>query len=505
MRGTSTQQRIFELDTRSIGLFRIALGLVLLADQFIRMTDWHAFHGPDSIMSEEHGHRLEGVWVWSVYWITEHRALPDAVEVVRFIVEIALVAGIRSRLAALILFVIVASVNNYNPLLLHGGDRLLGGMVFFAALLPLGGRYALESLRDGRHTAQGYRSVTSAAYPVREELFQELTRTLEILRSKHPDEPLAHIPVAQLRGAIHDYLGCRKHETKRGRFKSVVACQSIRWTALPRIDIDGLKTRMDGGSLGTIRARLERPLEVGEEVDQVKLVRRQLGGNRTGPSRFELHITVSHRLPKPKYVKPPAMVETQREVRQHQMREARKETRWLANEQRRREAKRKVEREATTRGRICGIDLGARHTGVDDADRRLTPRKRDRHLRKAEARAVTCTECGARTPRDAARGANLAMKWIVRVESTRVTGLSRSRAPGENPCPRSRNWTVHARSLLRRGSSAERLRGASGTAMDRSVGQPTPGGALVERALASWGEESPRKDRKSDHVPRDRN
>ena len=166
MRGTSTQQRIFELDTRSIGLFRIALGLVLIADQFIRMTDWHALHGPDSIMSEEHQHGLEGGWVWSVYWITEHRALPYIVEVVRFIAEIALVAGIRSRLAALILFVILASVNNYNPLLLQGGDRLLGTMVFFAALLPLGGRYALESLWHGRHTGQNYRSITSAAYAI---------------------------------------------------------------------------------------------------------------------------------------------------------------------------------------------------------------------------------------------------------------------------------------------------------------------------------------------------
>ena len=81
------------------------------------------------------------------------------------------------------------------------------------------------------------------AYPRKEELTHELTRTLKMLREEHPDEPLVHIPNAQLRGAIHDYLGCRQHETKRGRFKRMTACQSIRWTALPRMCIDGRQVR----------------------------------------------------------------------------------------------------------------------------------------------------------------------------------------------------------------------------------------------------------------------
>ena len=463
-----------------------------------------------------------------------------------------------------------------------------------------------------RDDVTGHEAERLVAYPRKEELTRELTRTLEMLRAEHPDDPLAHIPVTQLRGAIHDYLGCRQHASKRGRFKRVSACQSIRWTALPKLGIEGRRVKVNGGSLGTLRARLERPLERGEEVDQVKLVRRQLGCPRVCPSRFELHVTVSVRPPKPKYGKPRPMTEAQREQRRAEQREARAKARELAREEKKREAKVKAEREATERGRICGVDLGGRHTAVDDTDRRLTARRHDRHLRRAEARAVsrkhkdsrgwkkacarrrknesrvvrrnheqrmkctavtvkendivvtddadlrmrlekggtkgrrmnrslreaaageyremldyqaakrgklsvradpagtteqciacgcretkanaasvTCNACRERTPRDAAGGANLALKWIARVETAGRTGPSRSGAPGENLCPRSRNWSVTRRSLLRRGPSAERLRPLH----ER----------LVERAMGSWGGEPPRKDSNSDHVGNDRN
>lgn len=463
-----------------------------------------------------------------------------------------------------------------------------------------------------RDDVTGQEAERLVAYPRKEELTRELTRTLEMLRAEHPDEPLAHIPVTQLRGAIHDYLGCRQQESKRGRFKRVSACQSIRWTALPPLSIDGRQVRVKAGSLGTIRAGLERPLEVGEEVDQVKLVRRQLGCPRVFPSRFELHITVSVRLPKPEYVRPGPMTEDEREHRRAEQREARTKARELAREERERQAKHRADREAAERGRICGVDLGGRHTAVDDADRRLTARKRDRHVRRAEARAisrkhkgsrswkkacarrrknegrvvrrnheqrmkraavtvkendivvtddadlrtrlekggtkgrrvnrslreaaagefremldyqavkrgkvsvradpagtteqciacgsretkanaawVTCIACGEKTPRDAAGGANLALKWIARVETPGRNGPSRSGAPGGSLCPRSRNWSVTRRSLLRRGPSAERLRPLHDQ--------------LVEWAMGSWGGELPRKDSNSDHVRNDRN
>lgn len=74
---------MFSLDTRAVGLFRIALGVVLLTDQVLRLAHWEAFHGPDSILANDPQHHWEGAWVWSVYWVTEHRAWPYVLEIVR--------------------------------------------------------------------------------------------------------------------------------------------------------------------------------------------------------------------------------------------------------------------------------------------------------------------------------------------------------------------------------------------------------------------------------------
>ena len=158
--------RMFELDTRAIGIFRIALGLVLLADQIVRLADWQALHGPDSLMAQEANHRWEGIWVWSVYWMSENRALPYVLEVIRAFATVGLILGIRSRMMAFIAFVIVSSVLNYNPLPLQGGDRVLAVMVFFAIFLPLGGRYSLESLWHGRDERKSLRSIGAAAYAI---------------------------------------------------------------------------------------------------------------------------------------------------------------------------------------------------------------------------------------------------------------------------------------------------------------------------------------------------
>ena len=71
----------------------------------------------------------------------------------------------------------------------------------------------------------------------------------------------------------------------------------------------------------------------------------------------------------------------------------------------------------------------------------------------ANADWITCIACGEKTPRDAAGGANLAIKWIAWVETPGRDGPSRSGAPRGNLCPRSRSWSVTGRPF-RRGPGA---------------------------------------------------
>ena len=133
-------------DVRAVGVFRILLAGTILFDQCVRVADWGAFHSASSLVSAADSRAWDSPWVWSVYWLSDGPLLPVALEVLRTVASLALLVGIRSRLAAFVLFVILASVAARNPLFLQGGDRVLIVMTFFAVFLPLGQRFSLSRL-----------------------------------------------------------------------------------------------------------------------------------------------------------------------------------------------------------------------------------------------------------------------------------------------------------------------------------------------------------------------
>ena len=156
----------FLLDLRAIGLFRVLLALLILLDQIVRLCDWHAFHSVFGVISLADSRAWGNPWVWSLYWLSDAPLLPYVLEIVRLFVTITLLFGIRSRVSAFVLFVLLASVAMRNPLLLQGGDGVLVVMTFFACFLPLGQKYSLERLWFGAKPQLSYRSAATVAYVV---------------------------------------------------------------------------------------------------------------------------------------------------------------------------------------------------------------------------------------------------------------------------------------------------------------------------------------------------
>lgn len=156
----------FAFDLRAIGIFRILLALTILWDQGIRLADWQAFHSAAGLVSLADSRGWDNPWLWSVYWLSDGPLLPYVLEVVRFAASITLLFGVRSRLSAFVLFVLLASVAARNPLLLQGGDKVLIVMTFFAGFLPLGQRYSLTNLWFAEQSDTLYRSAATVAYTV---------------------------------------------------------------------------------------------------------------------------------------------------------------------------------------------------------------------------------------------------------------------------------------------------------------------------------------------------
>ena len=156
----------FELDVRAVGVFRILFAVTLLVDQVGRLGDWDAFHSASGVVPLLESRDWHSPWHWSLYWVSEGLVAPVVLEAVRFGATVMLGLGIRPRLSAFVLFVVLTSLATRNPLILHGGDRVLIVVAFFAAFLPLGGAWSLERLWVGGDREATVRSAGTVAYVV---------------------------------------------------------------------------------------------------------------------------------------------------------------------------------------------------------------------------------------------------------------------------------------------------------------------------------------------------
>ncbi|MEK6257941.1 MAG: HTTM domain-containing protein [Planctomycetota bacterium] len=140
------------IDPRSVGLFRVALGIVLLlhfSDRWSRSGD---FYGPTGVLPA----RL----VATSHEIPRFPTVLTAIEsypggmTIFFAVATcaftALTVGLWTRGAALVSLVAFSSLAHRNPYVLIGGDYVLGSMLLWMQVLPLSDRFSWDALRRNR-------------------------------------------------------------------------------------------------------------------------------------------------------------------------------------------------------------------------------------------------------------------------------------------------------------------------------------------------------------------
>lgn len=137
------------VDPRALAALRVALGALLVLDLALRAGDLVAFYTdagvlPRSALAARYGSLAE----LSVHGLTGGPVLQAGLLAVTAAVAVALLAGYRARLAALLAFVLLTSLHIRNPLLLTAGDSLLRRLLLWGALLPLGARWSIDA-RDG--------------------------------------------------------------------------------------------------------------------------------------------------------------------------------------------------------------------------------------------------------------------------------------------------------------------------------------------------------------------
>ena len=151
-------QNIFSLDLRSIAIFRISLGILMLFDSLSRYRDAYAHltdYGilPRSVLNTD----LSNVYSFSLSNISGELLFQQLLLIFTILMSVFLIFGYRVKLTSFILWILTLSFQNRNPQILHASDQLLRQMLFMAIFLPTGYYFSLDSKRP-KYKTNDYRN-----------------------------------------------------------------------------------------------------------------------------------------------------------------------------------------------------------------------------------------------------------------------------------------------------------------------------------------------------------
>jgi hypothetical protein len=147
----------FQVDTRALAAFRIALALVTLYDlasRELQLLHYYTNTGPF----------LPSAPYLSLYSLSNHPLVVQLLFSLHALFALMLLLGYRTRLAAFACLVLTISLAARNPLLATTGDSLLIWLLFWSLFLPLGAKASIDGLTSrGQPTPNSVCSVASLA------------------------------------------------------------------------------------------------------------------------------------------------------------------------------------------------------------------------------------------------------------------------------------------------------------------------------------------------------
>lgn len=146
-----------ELDPRSLAVFRICIGAILLIDLVVRFTDIEAHYTdigilPRSALIEQF---LTHPWIISLHFSNGETWFQAILFLISALFAFSLLIGYRTKLCTVVSWALLISLHNRNPMILNAGDVLLRLLLFWSIFLPLGSRFSIESAASEDKSKQG--------------------------------------------------------------------------------------------------------------------------------------------------------------------------------------------------------------------------------------------------------------------------------------------------------------------------------------------------------------
>ena len=122
----ATFRKLFEIDYRALGVFRIGVGLMLIVDLVGRAFDLTAFYTDMGVLPR--AQLVAPVWVdgmFSFHTWGGGSVYEGFLFLLAFLLALLVVLGWRTRWVIFLSWIFLVSLHNRNVIILNGGDHLL--------------------------------------------------------------------------------------------------------------------------------------------------------------------------------------------------------------------------------------------------------------------------------------------------------------------------------------------------------------------------------------------
>lgn len=166
MQFLSFLKKTFSLDDRSLALYRVLIGILVMADVIYRLEDITNFYTdvglvPRSIFTGE----MTMPWSFSLHLANGSFLVMAIFFAIHFLLGLMVTVGYKTRWAVLGSFVMAVSVHNRNWLVNNGGDDVFRAILFLSIFLPLGRRFSIDSgMQKEPSTTKEFFSTWSLAF-----------------------------------------------------------------------------------------------------------------------------------------------------------------------------------------------------------------------------------------------------------------------------------------------------------------------------------------------------
>lgn len=141
-----TLSRLFGIDLRSLALFRVGLGVIVLLDLFSRARYLTAHYTDRGVVPRDALY----AWLlqpaqWSFHVLSGSAAWQVLLFVLAGLFALGMIFGFRTRWMVFFSWVFAASLQYRNPMINNSGDQLLRLLLFWSMFLPLGAKYSIDA------------------------------------------------------------------------------------------------------------------------------------------------------------------------------------------------------------------------------------------------------------------------------------------------------------------------------------------------------------------------